>query len=249
MTTAPFPGTEPAAESWRDYWSRDSLWRESPLGRVSAGVLFRRVRKLLSFDRTDSVLEIGCGPGHLASLLAPHVDSIHAADIAPAAVAACRERCRSNGNVTVGVLGSDYTDLAGCGGPFTKIVCVSVVQYYRNVAEVERLIRSVRRVAAPGAALLIADLPVERGPAGFAWDALGTLGGALRGGYLGPLLRAAHGRWGAGSPYRAVADRAESLVFSRSAIAGLVDRAGLPATIVRGSLSIYANRPSLVFRL
>lgn len=249
MTPSPLEGTFSSAVSWLDYWSRDALWRESPLGGASADILLKRVGHHLSFERTDSVLEIGCGPGHLSSLLALRVGSVHAVDVAPSAVAACRERCSGNDNVTVGLLGGDYTDLSGCGGSFTRIICVSVVQYYRDLAEVERLVRAARAVAAPGAALLIADLPLARGPAGFAWDALGTLAGALHGGYVGPLLRAARGRWGGGSPYRAVADRTGSLVFSRAAIAGLVRRTGLTATILRGSLSVYANRPSLLFGL
>jgi len=192
------------------------------------------------------VLEIGCGPGHLAALLAPRVGRVHAVDVAPRSVEACRQRCRGLGNVTVGLLGSDYTDLSACGGPFTRILSVSVVQYYRDMAEVECLISSARAVAAPGAAMLIADLPLERTTLEFAWDAVGTLAGALRGGYLGPLLRAARGRWGTGSAYRACQNRAGTLVFTSTVLDELVRRTGLRATVLRGSLSVYANRPSLL---
>lgn len=247
MTSAPRAETGTRPESWRDYWSRDTLWRESALGALSAGILLQRTREILPFSRADSVLEIGCGPGHLAALLAPRVGNVHAVDIAPPSVAACRERCRDFGNVTVGLLGRDYTDLSACGGPFTRILCVSVVQYYRDVTEVERLIHAARAIAAPGAALLIADLPLARTAAEFAWDALGTLCGALRGGYLGALLRAAGGRWGPGSAYRTCEDRAKSLVFTRTGLAALVGRTGLRATVLHGSLSVYANRPSLLF--
>jgi SAM-dependent methyltransferase len=239
----------PPADPWREYWSRDALWRDSPLGDASARILLRRVGRVLSFDPADAVLEIGCGPGHLAALLAPRVRRVHAVDVAAPAVTACRERCRGRENVTVAQLGSDSTDLAGCGGPFTRIVCASVVQYYRDMEDVVRLIRAAQAVAAPGAALLIVDLPLARGPAGFAWDALGTFAGALRGGYAGPLLRAARGRWCAGSAYRACEERAGSLAFTRAAIDDLVARTGLRATVLRRSLSVYANRPSLLFAL
>ena len=76
-------------ETWRDYWSRDTLWRESALGEISAAILLRRAGEILPFGRTDAVLEIGCGPGHLAKLLAPRVARVHAVDIAPQSVAAC----------------------------------------------------------------------------------------------------------------------------------------------------------------
>lgn len=239
-------GTGPHPENWRDYWSRDTLWRESALGEISAGILLRRAGEILPFGRADSVLEIGCGPGHLAKLLAPRVEGVRAFDVAPACVESCRERCRSLANVSVGLLGSDYTDLTDCGGPFTRILCVSVVQYYRDVTEVERLIHSACAIAAPGAAMLIADLPLERTPAEFVRDALGTLSGALRGGYLRPLLKAARGRWGTGSSYRACQSRAGSLVFNPTVLEALVRKTGLRATLLRESLSIYANRPSLL---
>lgn len=242
----PFAGAGSHPENWRDYWSRETLWRESALGKINADILLRRVGEILPFDRTDSVLEIGCGPGHLAALLAPRVGSVHAVDIAPPSVESCRMRCRGLNNVTVGPLGSDYTDLAMCGGPFTRFLCVSVVQYYRDVAEVESMIRSARAIAAPGAAMLIADLPLKRTSAGFAWDAFGTLAGALCGGYLGPLFRAARGRWGAGSAYRACQNQAGSLLFTRTVLDELAHKTGLRATVLRGSLSIYANRPSLL---
>ena len=245
-TTAPPAGTGPHPEGWRGYWSRDTLWRESELGGISAGILLRGTRETLPFGRADSVLEIGCGPGHLAALLAPLVGTIHAVDIAPPSVAACRERCRGCGNVTVGLLGNDYTDLSACGGPFTRILCVSVVQYYRDMGEVERLIQAARAVAAPGAKMLIADLPLARTASAFVRDALGTLRAALRGGYLGPLLRAARGRWGPGSAYRACQNRAGSLVFNRAILEELVGRMDLQATVLHESLSIYANRPSLL---
>lgn len=246
MTPSPRDPTVSHRESWREYWSRDLLWRDSRLGGISAGIFLRRAPEFLPFGRRDAILEIGCGPGHLAALLAPVVERVHAVDVAPQFVELCRQRCRDFGNVTVGLLGSDYTDLAGCGGPFTRIICVSVIQYYRDLAEVERLIRSARAVAAPGAALLIADFPLARGSVGFVWDAFCTLARALRGGYLGPVLRAAGGRWRADSPYRLLQDRLGSLVFTRAALGELVLRMGLNATVLRRSLSIYANRPSLL---
>ena len=94
--------------------------------------------------------------------------------------------------------------------------------------------------------MLIADLPMERTPVEFVRDALGTLAGALRGGYLRPLLGAARGRWGSGSAYRACQNRAGSLVFDPTVLAELIRRTGVRATVLRGSLSIYANRPSLL---
>lgn len=57
----------------------------------------------------DSVLEIGCGTGSTALLLAPHVARITATDIAPGMIEIARERQAAEGleNVTFAVAGVD----------------------------------------------------------------------------------------------------------------------------------------------
>jgi SAM-dependent methyltransferase len=241
-----------AGETWRDYWSRDRLWRDSELLRINAALLRRRAPEAFTLGPDDAVLDIGCGPGLLEALLAPQVARVHAVDVAGQFVELCRERCREFGNVTVGALGEDYTDLSGLEGPFTRMLCASVVQYYRDPGEVVALIASARTVAAPGALMLVADLPLARGPAGFAWDAACSLIQAAREGYLGALLRTARGRWSGGSGYRDFAGRVRQLAFTpdglASLIAGVNDRLGVRAGLVRGSVSVYANRPSLLIR-
>jgi len=242
------PRTAAAAPdaAWRDYWSRDELWGESELWRENAALFLRRVARHVPFGPQDSVLDVGCGPGHLADLLAPRVASVHGVDVAPAFLRACRERCRRHGNVTTALLGEDYTRLEGTGGPFTRILCVSVVQYYREPGEVTRLIASARSVAAPGALMLIADLPRTRGPAGFLWDGLCSVALAAGGGYLPALLGAARGRWAGGSRYAAVARSAGQLSFTPAGALALARGLGVRATLVRRGRSVYANRPSLL---
>jgi SAM-dependent methyltransferase len=241
------PAAAPA--DWREYWGRDELWRDSPLWRVNAEVFLRRVVDVVPFGPGDVVLDVGCGPGHLEALLAPLVARVHAVDTAAQFVELCRERCRGFGNVTVEQLGENYTDVGRLGGPYTRILGVSVVQYYRGEGEIERLVASARTVAAPGALLLLADLPLERGPSGFAWDAACSLGRAARLGYLPTLLRAARGRWAGGSGYAAFARRAGELAFTPARLEALVARLGAGASVVRRGLSVYANRPSILVRL
>lgn len=234
---------------WVEYWGRDDFWRDSPLWRMNAEVFFRRAGELVGLSGDDRVLNIGCGPGHLERLLAPRVAEVVAADVAGQFVEACRRACRGSGNVRVARLEGDYTDLSSLGMGFTLVLCVSVVQYYRAPKEMEALIASAERVAAPGARLLIADLPLRRGLLGFVWDGVCTLATGLSEGHLGLLLQSAASRWLRRSAYRDSCAANRQLSFTVAELEGLVARLNLDAQVVRRSLSIYANRPSLLIRL
>lgn len=233
---------------WAGYWDRDDFWRDAEIWRVNAVRFLRETRKLLEFGAADTVLDIGCGPGHLEAILSPLVREIVAADVAAQFVALCRQRCAGLGNVHAALLGPDYTDLTALGRDFSRILCVSVVQYYRNIGEVEALIESARRVARPGAVMLIADLPLGRGPAGFAWDAWCSALQGVREGYGRALLRTAVARWAGDSRYTRFSREHPGLSFTIGELTSLIGRLGLEASLLRRSLSIHANRPSLLIR-
>jgi len=151
-----------------EYWDRDNFWFQSELLKVNARLFLEKADPIVHFNRTDSVLNVGCGPGFLEKLLAPRVESVWAVDVSQQAVQECQKNCQGYQNVTVRLLGSDYTDLSMFGRRFSLFLCVSVVQYYEDIGELETLIRSAHRIALPGARMLIADLPQKRGALGFA---------------------------------------------------------------------------------
>lgn len=231
---------------WLDYWNRDDFWGTRGLWKLNARVFLRRAKERLKWGADDTVLDIGSGPGELAIVLAGQVGSVLAVDTAPQFVEAVRTRAQTAPNVEAAQLGANYTDLSVFGRQFSLILCISVVQYYRDVTEVEALIRSAQQVARPGGRMLLADLNVKRSRMGFAADAACSLLAGMREGYATTLLRLAWGRWLGPCTYRR-ADQANRLLeFDEGEIKALVQRMGLNARILRRSLSIYANRPSLL---
>jgi len=236
-------------ENWVDYWSQDDFWKDLRLWEINSRILFKRAKTLIKFQENDSVLDIGCGPGYTDILLAPLVKSVYAVDVAKQFIDLCAKRCKDYKNVSVGNLSrDDYTNLEGFGGPFSSILCVSVVQYYRSMSEVETLISSARKIASPGALMLIADLPLERGRLGFVWDAFCSCLLSIRKGYAQILLHAAFRRWFQGSHYKAFYGKAQQLYFSIGTLESLIKRFNLNAKIIRGTFSVYANRPSLLIK-
>lgn len=235
-------------QNWIDYWGQDDFWRDSLLWKRNAELFFQRADRIVRFRKNDSVLNIGCGPGHMEALLAPVVKSIHAADVIQQFVSLCKKRCVDYDNVSVGLLGDDYTDLSACGRLFSLILCISVVQYYRDMSEVEALIASARKIALPGARMLIADLPLKRGKIGFVWDALCSCLLSIREGYIWLLLRTVFARWLRRSRYKSFYNKTRQLYFTISDIESLIERMGLEARIIRKNFSVYANRPSLLIQ-
>ena len=125
-------------ENWVDYWSEDDFWKDSRLWEINSRIFFERASRILEFKKSDCVLDIGCGPGYTETLLAPLVKSVYAVDVARQFIDICVKRCKDYKNVSVGHLDrGDYTNLEGFKGPFSIILCVSVVQYYRSVSEIE----------------------------------------------------------------------------------------------------------------
>lgn len=236
-------------KDWVDYWSEDNFWKDSSLWKINSELFFKYASRLVEFKKSDTVLDIGCGPGHIEALIAPLVKNVHAVDIAEQFVDMCSKRCGDKGNVSTGFLKKDdYTDLKGIQGRFSIILCISVVQYYRNISEVESLISSAKRIASPGCRMLIADLPLKRDMPGFLWDTLCSYLLSVREGYAQALLRMAFKRWFSKTSYKSFYDKVEQLYFTKAGLESLVNRLDLDARIIKDNLSVYANRLGLLIK-
>ena len=237
-------------DNWIEYWNEDDYWYSSKLWKVNVELFFRRAGKIVGFGKNDTILNVGCGPGCLETLLAPRVKSILAVDTSERYMEMCRENCRMCPNVSAEILDkNNYTDLTIFNRSFSLILCVSVVQYYKNIEEIEALIRSAKKTAKPGAKMLIADLPLKRGLLGFMWDAICSLLMSVREGYLHALLSAAYAKYFRRTEYGSFSNESDVLSFTIGDVKSLIGRMGLNAVIIRHSLSIYANRPSILIDL
>jgi len=238
------------SENWIEYWNEDDFWYSSKLWKVNVEMFRHRAEKITGFGKNDAILNVGCGPGYLEALLAPRVKSILAVDTSEHYIEMCRENCRMHPNVSADILNkNNYTDLTIFNQSFSLILCVSVVQYYKSMDEVESLIRSAKKIAKPGARMLIADLPLKRGLPGFMWDAFGSLMMSIKEGYLPSLLYAAYAKYFRKAKYGSFSNESNVLSFTIRDVKSLIERMGLNAAIIRHSLSIYANRPSILIDL
>ena len=97
------------------------------------------------------VLEVGCGAGDLAALLAGRADRVDAVDRSPAMVAAARARVPAN----VRVVEADVLDLPLPDGEYDAVVGTSVLHHL----PLEEALRVLAAALRPGGVLAMVALP------------------------------------------------------------------------------------------
>jgi ubiquinone/menaquinone biosynthesis C-methylase UbiE len=119
---------------------------------------------LMDYNKNDVVLDIGCGPGYLADNLAPLVKEIHCLDICDDFINNGKERFKTCKNVCFYRMdGKNYTDFSQLHDfEFTKMIWLTVIQYYNKRDHLKLLIRHVKKISQKGAKFLIADIPQNR---------------------------------------------------------------------------------------
>jgi protoporphyrinogen oxidase len=227
------PGARDAAFAWSEGLERDE-----------AGEFWRRARPHLELRPDDVALDFGCGAGHVAEALAGEVAEVHAVDVDPVALARGRRRVGARANLVFHALEPrrplrlDAVD----GRRFTLVLCVSVLQYFRDVEQIEALAAELARRTAPAARVVLADLPARRGALAegleFLWRRARRAGPATAFGELvrGAVAHRARSRAGGAwlrTPPEEIASR-----FARHGFVG----APLPA------LTVHGGRANLLLR-
>lgn len=100
-------------------------------------------------DDGDRVLDLGCGPGTLTRLLAPHVGEVVGTDVTPAMLE--RYRVHTPGTPVA----ADAELLPFEDGAFSLVVCGSV---FHHLADPQEAICEVARVLRPGGRFVLIDM-------------------------------------------------------------------------------------------
>lgn len=227
-------------EDWSGFWKsrevtsyRDTVWR------MNMEYFVRATGPVMDYSEDDAVLDIGCGAGYLSELLHERVSEVHGVDISERYLETCRRKLSGASNCHFHQLDDEaYTDLGFLpSGRFNKIVCLSVIQYYEQPSDVERLIQSVRTVAAPGARFLISDIPTG---ASTGSDVTSLLALAWRERHLVDTLRyLAKMRL---SEYHSVRARNGVIQFPQADLEDMSQRLGLDAEILTDQLTVNRSR-------
>ncbi|MDR0828266.1 MAG: methyltransferase domain-containing protein [Desulfovibrio sp.] len=149
-------------KNWVEYWNREEAM-SGDFWQAQADFFVRRIRRELDFDSSGSLLDIGCGRGHVAAALAPLLRETHGADTSALGIEEARKVYADVPNLffhhldPAAYLEVDRLPVRG----LNFIFCISVVQYYKNIGEVQKLIGNAKKIVAPGGVLLLADLLID----------------------------------------------------------------------------------------
>jgi arsenite methyltransferase len=122
-----------------------------------AGTQRRVIRELLGPRRGETILDVGVGPGFLASELAAMGGKVVGLDISGAMLALARRCCTFDG-VDVELLVGDCTALPFPDGSFDAVVAVQTLEY---VDDVETALHEAARVLRRRGRLLVVETDIE----------------------------------------------------------------------------------------
>lgn len=219
--------------------ARDVVWR------MNMEFFVKATESIMKYSTDDVILDIGCGAGYLPEALHDRVREVHGADVSQQYLDHCQAKLGRLANCYFHKLDeAGYTDLSFLPEQsFTKIVCLSVIQYYDRSEDLEKLVRSIRRVAAPGALCLISDIP---GSAAASADALSLLSLAARKRRLFHAVRyLLKMRF---SEYHEVRTQKGVLDFEVADLNQLAGRLGLDAEVLTDQLTVNRSRHHWLIR-
>lgn len=231
-----------ASSGWRDFWDNQDAIDDAYWERHIDNFLVH-AKDVLNLGSDDVVLDIGSGTGHFALAVAPLVREVHCVETSRRYAKECAQRLKGQANA--------HTHLASTGPPgpydgygrkFTRVNCLSVIQYFDSPDDVEAMLHALKKAAAPGALLLIGDI---RTKGSLAADLMGSLRGGMLAGMLYEKLRL---MWRMlKTDYRS-ARKANLMSYTPEDLLAVVERQGLSATFVDRQLTMNANRMHLLVR-
>ncbi|OUL28411.1 glycosyl transferase family 2 [Nostoc sp. T09] len=130
---------------------------------------YEQTLSLLPSQRIEKALELACAEGHFTVQLAPHIESLIAADISQVALERTAQRCSNFQNISYQQLDMNKDPLPG---RFNLIVCSEVLYYTGGLAQLQAVAEKIADALEPGGYLIMAhahQIVDEPDKPGFDW--------------------------------------------------------------------------------
>lgn len=143
-----------SSQDEREHWDQIAQSYDEEHRRFMTEAFERQVRCWLErqFTPDDEVLEMGCGTGIFAAMIAERVKCVTATDFSPQMLKRAAQRLSGYGNVEVRQEDACRTSFAD--DSFTAVLAVNMLHHADDARAV---LRECRRVLTPGGRLVIID--------------------------------------------------------------------------------------------
>lgn len=223
---------------WIQYWENQTLFSDA-LIKKNTDVFLKHIGDIFSWDSHDVVLDIGSGSGYLASQIHSLVKQVYCVDTSSRAIRRGRQLCGSQSSVAFRLLSpTAYTNLSFLPkAAFSKVLCVSVIQYFDTFHSLQLLLRSVLPLLKRDGVFLIADIIP---PHSFLKDTWAFLDSSIRHGvFMNSLRFLIKSRF---SIYYSVRKKQGLLTIEQSRFQQLCNEEGMGCHFYSLPLSLNTNR-------
>jgi SAM-dependent methyltransferase len=133
----------------------ESFWKENPIGfnfTMSQATLYfsQQLEKVLPSKPGDRFLDIGCGPGFFINAIKDKCEFAHGTDISEKYIQLCKKQYAQYPNISFSVTKAyDYEKYHQLiiDNRISKLLMLSILQYYKSEADVKELILSLNNTA------------------------------------------------------------------------------------------------------
>src|SRR3989304_5856989 len=85
---------------WIDFWDRKNAFMEANM-KKNAQIFIKNYPKIFKFNKSDVVLDVGCGPGYLEEYLKDKVKEIHCLEISAYYINLLKNKFEGSSNVYI----------------------------------------------------------------------------------------------------------------------------------------------------
>ena len=229
--------------SWGNYWKENPKLFMKVMEKSTEFVAEKlEIHQLI--DHSTNLFDFGCGPGYLANALKGKVNSFYGVDISDKYIEIATQKCTDTPRFSFRTLPleqsiSSLSLLKQEGRQFDTIIILSVIQYFKNKAEVLQLLTNCRELLAADGKIILAD--VIENENGLWQDAFSVMLDSIKKGYLFAFIQF---MWRAKlSKYNSLRKTHQLFMLSKDEVAEIAKEAHLQSTILP-SITLQSSRIS-----
>ncbi len=235
---------------WIQYWNHEKTWTYPYLYETNASIFFDKLQKYFPISNAERILNIGSGPGFLELKLSPFCLNITGVEVSDFMLKESINRCRSRTNVNFLKHPEPYLNYGFLSpNAYDMILCVSVLQYFKDLNEVRSFLGSLLKLSNPNTRILFADLPQERNFFQDVLDFFISIKNAFQGRYATRFIKMAIGNVQRMIKYRRHAQKAPHLFFAKDELEAICREMNLKFQWFDEPFSIVPNRLNLLIRI